>query len=170
MGHDMSGIETLLASLYTGLTTAGTAAGTAAAGTAAAGTTAAATTAAATGAAATGAAATGAAAGLASAGEIALIDAAAKAAAGTGAASAGLTTAELIAAGSSLAGAGSQLLSGEAPRIDLPKAPTRDDARTAADRQNFMLKRRGRAATLLTSPQGVASSPTLGSPSLTGSG
>ena len=164
MGHDMSGIETLLASLYTGLTTAGTAAGTAAAGTAAAG-----TTAAATGAAATGAAATGAAAGLASAGEIALIDAAAKAAAGTGAVSAGLTTAELIAAGSSLAGAGSQLLS-EAPKIDLPKAPTRDDARTAADRQNFMLKRRGRAATLLTSPQGVASSPTLGSPSLTGSG
>lgn len=157
MAARMSGIETLLASAYTALTTAGTAA----AGTAAAGTTAAAagTTAAATGAAATGAAA----AGTAAAGT------AATAAGAAGAAGAGLTTAELIAAGSSLAGAGSQLLS-EAPKIDLPKAPTRDDARAAADRQNFMLKRRGRAATLLTSPQGVASSPTLGSPSLTGTG
>lgn len=169
MAARMSGIETLLASAYTALTTAGTAAaGTAAAGTtaAAAGTTAAATGAAATGAAAAGTAAAG--AGLASAGEIALIKAA-EAAAAAGTAGGGLTTAELIAAGSSLAGAGSQLLS-EAPKIDLPKAPTRDDARAAADRQNFMLKRRGRAATLLTSPQGVASSPTLGSPSLTGTG
>jgi hypothetical protein len=154
MRHDMSGIETLLASAYTALTTAGTAA----AGTAAAGTTAAAT------------------AGMTAAEVAALAGGTAEALSGAGVASgfaapaaAGLTTAELISAGSSLAGAGSQLLS-EAPKIDLPKAPTRDDARTAADRQNFMLKRRGRAATLLTSPQGVASSPTLGSPSLTGSG
>ena len=155
----MSGIETLLASAYTALTTAGTAA----AGTTAA--TAAGTT-----------AATTAAAGMTAAEVAALAGGTAEALSGAGIASgfaapaaAGLTTAELIAAGSSLAGAGSQLLT-DAPRFDMPKAPTRDDARTAADRQNYMLKRRGRAATLLTSPQGVSSSPTLGSPSLTGSG
>jgi hypothetical protein len=50
----------------------------------------------------------------------------------------------------------------------MPKAPTRDTARTEADARSAMLKRRGRAATLLTGAGGVSSNPTLGSPSLTG--
>jgi hypothetical protein len=68
-----------------------------------------------------------------------------------------------------LAGAGSQLLT-SAPKIDVPQAPTRDDAQLEADRRSNLARRRGRAATLLTSPSGVQSSPTLGAPSLTGYG
>lgn len=77
---------------------------------------------------------------------------------------------ELLTAGSALAGiagAGAQLLS-KPPKMDLPKAPTRDDARSAADRAGLMLRRRGRATTLLTSGEGVKGSPTLGSPAITG--
>lgn len=158
----MSGIETLLASAYAGLTTAGSAAG------AAAGTTAA--TAAGT-AAGVGAATGTLTAGLASAGEIALIKAAeASAALGTGAAaSSGVSTIGALSSAATLAGAGAQLLT-KTPSIDLPKPVTRDEARAEADRRAVMLKRRGRAATLLTGPQGVASSPTLGAPSLMGVG
>jgi hypothetical protein len=88
----------------------------------------------------------------------------------SGAASAGLTTGEVISgvgALSSAAGAGASLLA-KPPKFDMPSAPTRDDARTRADLQTAALKRRGRAATLLSGAQGVTSSPTLGTPSLTG--
>ena len=104
----------------------------------------------------------------ASAGEAALIASAAEAAgvAVPGAITAGqaLTTAGTL---SGIAGAGAQLLS-KPPSFDMPSAPTRDTARTEADARSAMLKRRGRAATLLTGAQGVSSNPTLGSPSLTG--
>ena len=140
----MSGIETLLASAFSGLTTAGTT--------------------------------TAATAGVTAAEVAAIAGGTAEALAGGGivsgfapAAAAG-STLGLVSAGASLAGAGAQLLSGEPTKIDLPKAPTRDDARLEAERRSAILKRRGRAATILTSPQGVASSPTLGSPSLLGSG
>lgn len=140
----MSGLEPFIAAALASAGTAGTAAaGTAAAGTAAA---TAGTAAAATGAAAAGATAAG---------------------AGT---LAGLTTAELITAGSTLAsaaGAGASLLA-KPPKIDAPTMPTRDNARLEADQRSLALKRRGRAATLLTGSQGVTSAPTLGSPSLTG--
>lgn len=88
----------------------------------------------------------------------------------SGAASAGLTTGEVISGVSALsgaAGAGAQLLS-KAPKFDLPSAPTRDTAKQEADARSMQLKRRGRAATLLTGAQGVTSNPTLGSPALTG--
>lgn len=141
----MSGLEPFIASALASVGTAGATAGTAAAGTAAA--TTAATTAAATGAAAAG-----------------------TAAAAGGAAAAGLTATEIIAGTSALAsaaGAGAQLLA-EPPKMNLPTTPTRDTARTEADQRAATLKRRGRAATLLTGAQGVTSNPTLGSPSLTG--
>ncbi len=151
----MSGLEPFIASALASVGTAGTAAaGTTAAATAG---TAAATTAATTAAAAgTAAAATGAAAAGATA-----------AGAGT---LAGLTTAELITAGSTLAsaaGAGASLLA-KPPKINAPSMPTRDNARAEADQRSLALKRRGRAATLLTGSEGVTSAPTLGSPSLTG--
>lgn len=150
----MSGLEPFIASALASVGTAGTAAaGTTAAATAG---TAAATTAATTAAAAGTAAATGAAAAGATA-----------AGAGT---LAGLTTAELITAGSTLAsaaGAGASLLA-KPPKINAPTMPTRDNARAEADQRSMMLKRRGRAATLLTGAEGVTSAPTLGSPSLTG--
>jgi hypothetical protein len=141
----MSGIETLLASAFTGLTTAGT---------------------------------TGAATASLTAAEVAAIaGGTAEALAGGGivsgfaapAASAGLTTAAALSAGASLAGAGAQLLN-KAPNINQPRPPTRDDARAEAERRSAMLKRRGRAATILTSPQGAVSTPTLGAASLTGTG
>ncbi len=56
------------------------------------------------------------------------------------------------------------------PKIDTPKAPTRDDARLEADQRSMMLKRRGRGATLLTSAQGDGSKASLGTPTLMGSG
>lgn len=93
----------------------------------------------------------------------------AEALSGTAAAS-GLTTGNVIAGTSALAsaaGAGAQLLA-EPPKMNLPTTPTRDTARTEADQRAATLKRRGRAATLLTGAQGVTSNPTLGSPSLTG--
>jgi len=93
----------------------------------------------------------------------------AEALSGTAAAS-GLTAGQALSAAgtlSGIAGAGAQLLS-KPPSIDLPSAPTRDTARTEADARSAMLKRRGRAATLLTGAGGVSSNPTLGSPSLTG--
>lgn len=90
--------------------------------------------------------------------------------AGATAATAGLTAAEIasgVGALTSVAGAGAQLLS-KAPKIDVPKPPTRDDAQAVADQRARDLRRRGRGATLLTSPAGVTSTPTLGSPSLLG--
>jgi hypothetical protein len=104
----------------------------------------------------------------ASAGEAALIASAAEAA-GVAVPGAVSTGQALTAAGTlaSTAGAGAQLLS-KPPSLDLPSAPTRDTARTEADARSAMLKRRGRAATLLTGAGGVSSNPTLGSPSLTG--
>lgn len=147
----MSGLEPFIASALASVGTAGTAAaGTTAAATAG---TAAATTAATAG---TAAAATGAAAAGATA-----------AGAGT---LAGLTTAELITAGSTLAsaaGAGASLLA-KPPKLNAPTMPTRDNARADADQRSLALKRRGRAATLLSGAEGVTSAPTLGSPSLTG--
>lgn len=147
----MSGLEPFIASALASVGTAGTAAaGTTAAATAG---TAAATTAATAG---TAAAATGAAAAGATA-----------AGAGT---LAGLTTAELITAGSTLAsaaGAGASLLA-KPPKLNAPTMPTRDNARAEADQRSLALKRRGRAATLLSGAEGVTSAPTLGSPSLTG--
>jgi hypothetical protein len=149
----MSGLEPFIASA---LASAG-AAGTTAAGTAAA-----------TTAATTAATAGGLAAGAASAGELALLASASQGL--TAAGGAGLTAGQALAGASALsgiAGAGAQLLS-KPPSFDMPKAPTRDTARTEADARSAMLKRRGRAATLLTGAQGVSSNPTLGSPSLTG--
>lgn len=143
----MSGLETLVASAYTALTTAGTTAAT-----------------------------TGAATASLTAAEVAaLAGGTAEALAGGGivsgfaAPAAGLTTGAALSAGASLAGAGAQLLS-KAPSVNQPRSPTRDEARAEADRRAVMLKRRGRAATILTSPQGVSSSPMLGAASLTGSG
>ncbi len=153
----MSGLEPFIASALASVGTAGTAA---------AGTTAAATTA--------GAAATAGAvgAGVASAGELALLASAGQAltaSGGTGLLS-GLTAGQALTGASALsglAGAGAQLLA-EAPKFDLPSAPTRDTAKQEADARSMQLKRRGRAATLLTGSQGVTSNPTLGSPALTG--
>lgn len=150
----MSGLEPFIASALASVGTAGaTTAGTAAATTAATTTAAAAGTAGAIG---------------ASAGELALLASAAEAA--TAAGSAGLTFGE-VAAGvgalSSAAGAGASLLA-KPPKINAPSSPTRDQARTDADQRSMALKRRGRAATLLTGAQGVTSAPTLGSPSLMG--
>lgn len=68
---------------------------------------------------------------------------------------------------SSAAGAGASLLS-KPPKISTPTMPTRDTARMEADQRSLALKRRGRAATLLSGAEGVTSAPTLGSPSLTG--
>lgn len=141
----MSGLETLLASAFTGLTTAGT----------------------------TGAAT----AGLTAAEVASIAGGTAEALAGGGivsgfaapAASIGLTTAGALSAGASLAGASAQLLS-KAPKINVPKSPMRDDAKAEADRRAVMLKRRGRATTILTSPAGVSTSPMLGAPSLIGVG
>lgn len=143
----MSGLEPFIAAAIASAEAAAASIGTAAATTA--GTTAAAGTAAAAGA---GAGAAGA------------------AAAGATAATAGLTAAEIAAgvgAATSAAGAGAQLLA-KTPKLDMPKAPTRDDAQALADQRNRDLKRRGRGATLLTSPAGVTSAPTLGTPSLMG--
>jgi len=147
----MSGLEPFIASALASV---------GATGTAAAGTTAAATAAGTAGAIGAGAA---------SAGELALL---ASASQGLTAAAGGsaLTAGNVIAGTSALAsaaGAGAQLLS-KPPSIDLPSAPTRDTARAEADARSAMLKRRGRAATLLTGAGGVSSNPTLGSPSLTG--
>jgi len=106
--------------------------------------------------------------GAASAGELALLASASQGL--TAAGGAGLTTGQAIAGASALAsaaGAGAQLLA-EAPKFDLPSAPTRDTAKAEADARAMQLKRRGRAATLLTGAQGVTSNPTLGSPALTG--
>lgn len=104
----------------------------------------------------------------ASAGEAALIASAAEAA---GVAVPGAITTGQVLSGagalSGIAGAGAQLLS-KPPSIDLPSAPTRDTAKQEADARSMQLKRRGRAATLLTGAQGVTSNPTLGSPALTG--
>jgi hypothetical protein len=154
----MSGLEPFIASALASVGTAGATAGTAAAGTAAA------TTA---GTAAATAGAIG--AGAASAGELALLASASQGL--TAAAGGSALTAGNVIAGTSalagLAGAGAQLLS-KPPSLDLPSAPTRDTARTEADARSAMLKRRGRAATLLTGAGGVSSNPTLGSPSLTG--
>jgi hypothetical protein len=104
----------------------------------------------------------------ASAGEAALIASAAEAA---GVAVPGAVTTGQVLSGagalSGIAGAGAQLLA-EPPKMNLPTTPTRDTARTEADQRAATLKRRGRAATLLTGAQGVTSNPTLGSPSLTG--
>ena len=114
----------------------------------------------------TGAAAAG--AGAASAGELALLASASQGL--TAAGGAGLTASQAIAGTSALAsaaGAGAQLLA-EPPKFELPQAPVRDTAKQEADARSAMLKRRGRAATLLTGSQGVTSSPTLGSPALTG--
>ena len=116
----------------------------------------------------TGAAAAAAGTGAASAGELALLASASQGL--TAAGGSALTTGNVIAGTSALAsaaGAGAQLLS-KPPSIDLPSAPTRDTARAEADARSAMLKRRGRAATLLTGAGGVSSNPTLGSPSLTG--
>jgi hypothetical protein len=88
----------------------------------------------------------------------------------SGAAATGLTTGEVIAGASALssaAGAGASLLA-KPPKINAPTMPTRDNARAEADQRSLALKRRGRAATLLTGSEGVTSAPTLGSPSLTG--
>lgn len=88
----------------------------------------------------------------------------------SGAASTGLTLGEVAMATSALSGAvgaGASLLA-KPPKINAPTMPTRDTARTEADQRALALKRRGRAATLLTGAEGVTSAPTLGSPSLTG--
>lgn len=88
----------------------------------------------------------------------------------SGAASTGLTLGEVATATSALssaAGAGASLLA-KPPKVNAPTMPTRDNARLEADQRSMALKRRGRAATLLTGAQGVTSAPTLGSPSLTG--
>jgi len=106
----------------------------------------------------------------ASAGEAALIASAAEAAGVAVPGAAGITAGQALAGAgalSGIAGAGAQLLS-KPPSFDMPSAPTRDTARTEADARSAMLKRRGRAATLLTGAGGVSSNPTLGSPSLTG--
>jgi hypothetical protein len=106
----------------------------------------------------------------ASAGEAALIASAAEAAGVAAPGAAGITAGEALAGASalsSIAGAGAQLLS-EAPKFDMPGTPTRDTAKQEADARAMQLKRRGRAATLLTGAQGVTSNPTLGSPALTG--
>lgn len=88
----------------------------------------------------------------------------------SGATSAGLTLGEVATATSALsgaAGAGASLLA-KPPKVNAPTMPTRDTARMEADQRSLALKRRGRAATLLTGAEGVTSAPTLGSPSLTG--
>lgn len=147
----MSGIEPFLASLFA---TAGT------------------TTAAATGAEAALLSGASAAAAGATAGEAALL-ANAAAAAGTGAAAggtAGLLTAANVGAASTAVGTGAQLLT---PRPDLPSAPgapRRDDAQAEADRQSELLRRRGRAAALLTAggARGDTSTPSLGAAALLG--
>lgn len=141
----MSGLEPFLAAAAAAASEAAAAAGSAIAGTTAA-------TAGTTAAAAAGSA--GLAAGTA----------------GATAATAGLTAAQIasgVGALSSAAGAGAQLLS-EAPKFKTPTAPSRDQAQLAADQRARDLKRRGRGATLLTSPAGVTSAPTLGTPSLMG--
>lgn len=147
----MTGTEPFLASLFA---TAGTA-GAASAGEAAllAGATAATTTA-------------------ATAGEAALLAGVAGATAPTAAAtglSAG-TIASLAGAGASLAGTGAQLLAGKPELPRLPGALTRDDARAEADRESELLKRRGRAAALLTAggARGDTSTPSLGAAALLG--
>jgi len=110
-------------------------------------------------------------AGAASAGELALISSAANAAGvAVPGATSGLSLAGATSAAGTLAsaaGAGAQLLA-EPPKIDLPQAPIRDTAKQEADARSAQLKRRGRAATLLTGAGGVTSNPTLGSPALTG--
>lgn len=106
----------------------------------------------------------------ASAGEAALIASAAEAAGVAVPGAAGITAGQVLSTAgtlSGIAGAGAQLLS-KPPSFDMPSAPTRDTARAEADARSAMLKRRGRAATLLTGAGGVSSNPTLGSPSLTG--
>ena len=156
----MSGLEPFIAA---SLASIGGTAGTAAAGTAAAGTAAAGTAA---GTAAATAGAIG--AGAASAGELALLASASQGL--TAAAGTGLTAGQALAGAgalSGIAGAGASLLA-KPPKIDAPTMPTRDNARLEADQRSMALKRRGRAATLLTGSQGVTSAPTLGSPSLTG--
>ena len=153
----MSGIEPFLASLFA---TAGT------------------TTAAATGAEAALLTGAGATAAGASAGEAALLASAAAASglpasAAAGAAAggtAGLLTAGNVGAASSAVGTGAQLLT---PRPDLPSAPgalRRDDAQAEADRQSELLRRRGRAAALLTpgGARGDTSTPSLGAAALLG--
>jgi hypothetical protein len=148
----MSGLETLLASAFTSLTTTGTAAATTTAATTAGATTAGAITASSIPAIAGGTAQALSGAGITS---------------GFAAPAAGLGT--VVTGAATLAGAASQLLT-SAPKIEVPQAPTRDDSQLEAERRAKLLRRRGRAATLLTSPSGVQSSPTLGAPSLTGYG
>lgn len=88
----------------------------------------------------------------------------------SGAASTGLTLGEVATATSALSGAvgAGQALLAKPPKVNAPSMPTRDQARTEADQRSMALKRRGRAATLLTGAEGVTSAPTLGSPSLMG--
>jgi hypothetical protein len=146
----MSGIEPFIMSALAAAGEAATAVGSTIASTASS-----------AGAAITGSAAT--------AGEFAAVAGGTEAALG-GAASSGLTASQAITAGSTLAsaaGAGASLLA-KPPSISAPNMPTRDNARLEADQRSMALKRRGRAATLLTGAQGVTSAPTLGSPSLTG--
>lgn len=145
----MSGVEPFLASLFAAAGTSGGAAGGAAAATTAA----------------AGAGAVGG-AGVGAAGAAGLAAANATAAGGLSA----TTIASLAGAGASLAGTGAQLLAGKPELPRLPGAPTRDDARAEADRESELLKRRGRAAALLTAggARGDTSTPSLGAAALLG--
>lgn len=82
------------------------------------------------------------------------------------------TTGALSAAGAaaSAAGTGAQLLAGT-PSIKIPKTPTIDDATREANERANLLKRKGRAAALLTEGggRGLTSSPSLGAAALLGS-
>lgn len=62
-------------------------------------------------------------------------------------------------------------LAPKAPKIEMaatPAAPTTDDARLAAESRDEQLRRRGRRSTVLTGPEGVASTPQTGRTTLLG--